>query len=173
MSKFVVDADALIKLGKAGALATLLEAHEVLIPTAVYEEAVVSGKREMYEDAFVLEKVLKDGGARVVRREDREETAAEVARASLGSGERDAFVLYGRERTDGILSDDRVFLGFLEERRVQYLTPAAAVVGLAGSRGLPLDEAFRVLETLEGYVRRAVYDSALKALEEKRRRDEQ
>jgi len=31
----------------------------VLIPEAAYEEAVVTGKLELYEDAFELEKVLE------------------------------------------------------------------------------------------------------------------
>lgn len=168
MSKFVIDADALIKLGKAGILAALLEAHEILIPTAVYEEAVVTGKQEMYEDAFVLEEVLKRGEAGVVRREGDEETVDDAARASLGPGERDAFVLYRQEWADAVLSDDRVFLGFLEENGVPYLTPTAVVVDFAGSERLPLDEAFRVLEGLKGYVRRAVYESARRTLEEKR-----
>ena len=168
MSKFVIDADALIKLGKAGLLAALLETHEILVPTAVYEEAVVTGKQEMYEDAFVLEEVLKAGGVSVVRREGAAETVADAARASLGPGERDAFVLYRQERADAVLSDDRVFLGFLEENGVPYLTPTAVIVSLAGSKRLPLDEAFRVLEKLGEYVGEAVYDDARRTLEEKR-----
>jgi len=62
--KIVVDAHGLIKLGKAGGLALLLESFEVLIPEAVYEEAVVTGKLELYEDAFALEKALEEGPAR-------------------------------------------------------------------------------------------------------------
>jgi len=49
MYKIVIDADGLI--GKAGVLALLLEIFEVLIPEAAYE-AVVTGKLELYEDAF-------------------------------------------------------------------------------------------------------------------------
>lgn len=170
MSKFVVDADALIKLGKAGGLAALLEAHEVLVPTAVYEEAVVAGKREMYEDAFVLEEALKRGEARISRREVAEETAADAARDSLGPGEREAFALYLREGADAVLSDDRVFLGFLDAEGVPYLTSTAVVVGLASSEELTLDEAFRVLEGLKEYVRKGVYEEARGALEEQKRR---
>lgn len=169
MSKFVLDADALIKLGKAGVLEVLLDAHEVLIPTAVYEEAVVAGKQEMYEDAFVLEEILKGGRARVVPRKGGGGTAADVARGSLGRGERDAFALYRLERADAALSDDRVFLGFLEENGVPYLTSTAVIVGLASSGKLPLDEAFRGLEKLKGHVSSTVYDSAKKTLEEEKR----
>ena len=48
MSRIVADADGLMKLGKAGALAALLSVAELLVPEAVYAEAVISGKREMY-----------------------------------------------------------------------------------------------------------------------------
>ena len=78
MSKIVADADGLIMLGKSGALGHLLSAAEIVVPRSVYREAVEAGKKEMYEDAFELEKVLGEGGAeRLVPLHDRVETARE------------------------------------------------------------------------------------------------
>ena len=66
MSKIVADADGLIKLGKSGALEALLSVAEVMVPEAVYEEAVITGKKEMYEDAAELERTLREGGTKIV-----------------------------------------------------------------------------------------------------------
>ena len=143
------------------------------MPAAVYEEAVVKGKRELYEDAFALEKTLEDGDAAVIRREGEEQTAADMARASLGPGERDAFALYKRERVDAILSDDRVFLGFLEDNGVPYLTPTATVVGLAASGKVTMAEAVSALEKLKEHVRDSVYEKARQELGEPRGGEEQ
>jgi hypothetical protein len=65
MSRFVVDADGLIKLGRLGTLVALVEGHEVLVLAAVYGEAVVRGKQELYEDAFELERILEERGVSV------------------------------------------------------------------------------------------------------------
>lgn len=39
----------------------------MLVPEAVYEEAVVRGKRELYEEAFELKRLLEDEGVPIVR----------------------------------------------------------------------------------------------------------
>lgn len=46
-----------------------------------------------------------------------------------------------------------------------YLTPAAVIVGLAGSGELALGESFRGLEGLRKYVREDVYEEARQMLE--------
>lgn len=65
-SKIVLKTDGLIKLGKSGALAGLLLVAESLVPAVVYEEAVITGKRGMYEDTFELER-MKRGSWRLRR----------------------------------------------------------------------------------------------------------
>ena len=165
MSKVVADADGLIKLDKSGALEALLSVAEVLVPEAVYEEAVVAGKREMYEDAFELERVLREGGAKVVEAEENERAESVLEGApALGPGERAALrVSYG-SRADAVLTDDRVFLGVLAGAGVKALVPAAAIVLLAGRGGLSVEEAEAALGRIEGSVRREVYEAAMEEL---------
>ncbi len=129
MSRIVVDADGLIKLGKAGVLALLLGEHEVLVPGVVYEEAVKRGKRELYEDAFGLETALGSGSVEIFGLE----ALPDVEVSSLGPGELDVLRVYREEEADAVLSDDRAFLRFLETASVPYLTPASVVVGFVGS----------------------------------------
>ncbi len=162
MSKIVVDADGLIKLGKSGTLAVLLSTAEVLVPEAVYEEAVISGKREMYEDAFELERVLREGGAEVVKEEPAEKLLEDTP--SLGAGERAALrVMYARE-AEAILTDDRAFLNVLEEVGITTVVPVAVIVGLAEGAKISAEEAIEALGRIRGSVRREVYEAAMEEL---------
>ncbi len=174
MSKIVADADGLIKLGKSGALAALLSVAEVLVPEAVYEEAVISGQRELYEDAFELERVLREGGARVVDAEENERAESVLEGApALGPGERAALrAAYGRSGVDAILTDDRAFLGILAGAGVRAMVPAAAIVLLAERKAVSVEEAVEALGRIRGSIRREVYEVAMTELagmrEEKR-----
>lgn len=174
MSKFVIDADGLIKLGKSGILGALIGNHKILVPEAVYEEAVVRGKRELYEDAFELERLLEDEQVPIVRsrRESQADRLLEGVTA-LGAGERAALHLYVAEGADAVLSDDRVFLNFLGRNAVPFLTPANVIVGLVRARQFSCEEALEALEKLRGYVRAGVYERAKAELEDLRKESEE
>lgn len=165
MSKIVADADGLIKLGKSGVLGRLLSAAEVLVPRAVYREAVETGKKEMYEDAFELEKVLGEGGVEVV--EDQQDGRAEKLLGgvtSLGVGERAALhVLFACE-ADAVLTDDRAFLKVLGRAGIRTLVPAAAIVSLFEADRLRRTEAIEALGRIEEMLRGEVYEEAMEGL---------
>ena len=168
MYKIVTDADGLIKLGKSGALPALLAAARILVPRAVWEEAVEEGKRRMYEDAHVLERTLGAGGAEIfeyVEHEPSEE--AEVllrnSAAAPGAGERAALAVFFVSSADAILTDDRAFLGLLAgaDPPVPALVPAAAIASLAEADRLSIEEARESLGRLERSVRESVLAAAL------------
>jgi hypothetical protein len=171
VTRIAPDADGLIKLGKSGALGHLLGAAEVLVPEAVYAEAVTDGKREMHEDAYELETALRDGGAKVVPQaepgdppmEERAEALLEGA-PSLGAGERAALrVLLARE-AGAVLTDDRVFANLLVREGMTALLPTAAIVLLAERGRMSAGEAAGALERIEGIVRRDAYEAAMEDL---------
>ncbi|MGB3683892.1 MAG: hypothetical protein WA990_15555 [Rubrobacteraceae bacterium] len=174
MSKFVIDADGLIKLGKARILGALVESHEVLIPEAVYEEAVVSGKRELYEDAFELERLLGDEGLPITRSslEPQADRMLEGV-TSLGGGERNTLHLYFTEKADAVLSDDRVFLNFLGRNSVPFVAPVNVVVTLTGSGRLSFEDGSKALDRLSVYVRSEVLERARIELEDMRKESEE
>lgn len=151
----------------------MVGSHEVLVPETVYEEAVVRGKRELYEDAFELERLLEDEGVPIVR-SNPEPQADRLLEGvtSLGAGERSALRLYFAEGADAILSDDRVFLNFLSRHSVSYGTPVNVVVGLAKSERVSLKEGLEALEKTSGFVRADVYERAKAELEELRKKGE-
>lgn len=165
MSKIVADADGLIKLGKSGALAALLSVAEVLVPEAVYEEAVVVGKKALYEDAFELERMLRAGGARIFSElEDERATETLEGVTSLGAGERAALHAAFVAGADAVLTDDRAFLGVLARAGIVALVPAAAIVSLAEAGAMSLEEAAAALGRIEDSVRREVYEAAMEEL---------
>ena len=151
----------------------MVGSHEVLVPETVYEEAVVRGKRELYEDAFELERLLEDEGVPIVRSdpEPQEDRLLEGV-TSLGAGERSTLRLYFAEGADAILSDDRVFLNFLSRNSVPFGTPVNVVVGLAKSGRVSRKEGLEALEKMSGFVRADVYERAKAELEELRKKGE-
>jgi hypothetical protein len=164
MSKIVADADGLIKLGKSGALAALLSVAEVLVPEAVYEESVVTGKREMYDDAFELEWELREGGAKVIQAIENEQAERLLAGApSLGPGERAALRVAYESGADAILTDDRAFLGFLTGAGMGALVPAAIVL-LVERGAVSAEGAVEALGRIEGSIRSEVYEAAMEDL---------
>jgi hypothetical protein len=169
VSTIVADADSLIKMGKSGALPALLSAARVLVPRAVWVEAVEEGKREMYEDAHVLERMLEEGGAEVVGHEAREEAEEllRVSSASFGAGERAALAAFFAHGADAVLTDDRVFLALLvgASPPVPALVPTAAIVALAEGAKMSVAEAKAALGKIEHSVRAEAYGAAMQELE--------
>jgi hypothetical protein len=169
VSTIVADADGLIKIGKSGALPALLSAARILVARAVWVEAVEEGKREMYEDAHVLERVLEEGGAEVFRHEAREE-AEELfgaSFASFGAGERSAMAVFFAHEADAILTDDRAFLALLvgASPPVRTLVPTVAIVALAEGGKMSVADAREALGKIEHSVRAQAYGAAMQELE--------
>ena len=145
-----------------------------MVPRSVYWEAVEAGKKEMYEDAFELEKVLGEGGAEVVE-DEREERAERLLEGvtSLGAGERSALhVLFARE-ADAVLTDDRAFLNVLGRAGIRTLTPAVAIVSLFESDILSRAKAIEALGSIEGLLREEVYEAAMEGLIGSRKQNEE
>jgi predicted nucleic acid-binding protein len=167
MAKIVADADGLIKMGKSGALGRLLLAAQVLVPEKVYEEAVVAGKRGLYEDALELERTLAEGPAEVVPEGAADEPLGERAEAlleaasPLGAGERAALRLFFARRADAVLTDDRAFTNLLIGEGIRVLAATAAIVSLAEAGRMTTAEATAALGRIEGFVRRDAYEAAV------------
>lgn len=143
------------------------------MPEAVYDEAVVKGKQELYEDAFELEKLLEEEKVPIIR-SDPEPRADRLLEGvtSLGAGERSALRLYFAEAADAVSSDDRVFLNFMSRHSVPFVTPVNVVVGLSRSGRVNSEEGLGALERLKGFVRADVYESARAELEGLRKESE-
>ncbi|MCS7240992.1 MAG: hypothetical protein NZ651_07100 [Candidatus Bipolaricaulota bacterium] len=153
--RVVLDSDGLIKLYKAGILEKILDLWEVLVPAAVYEETVQRGIEEAYPEAEALGRLIV-GRVRVPPKDPRAQRILRTAR-SLGRGERETLHLFFAEGAEGIVSDDRAFLGFLRRHALPGLPPALAVARLVEEERLNKKEALAALERMRGLVREEVY----------------
>lgn len=105
------DAGPLIWLARCGNLHLLEKLYSgIVIPEAVYEEAVTRGVEEGYEDAWIIKKAVEDGWIRVLKPGGRfiDDVKAGESRlgVELGEGEREAMALALLEGARIFLTDD-------------------------------------------------------------------
>jgi hypothetical protein len=119
----------------------------------------------MYDDAFELERELREGGAKVIEVVDNEQAERLLEDApALGPGERAALRVAYEGEADAILTDDRAFLGFLAGAGMRALVPAAAIILLAERGAVPVGKAEQALGRIEGSIRSEVYEAAMEDL---------
>ena len=156
MLKFVFDADAAIKLAKAGVLEKITMFAKCIMPKQVNEE-VLKGKEKMYEDAFIVEELVHKNKINVT-------TTNHEQINGLGAGECSALALFGVFKADAIISDDRKFLSLLEMREIPFITPIDAVTLLALKHCITKQEAINALTRLRKLVRKENYQEAIKTI---------
>jgi hypothetical protein len=153
-----LDSDGLIKLAKSGLLEMVCKQVSCVISEQVWKEAVVRGKERFYEDAFVIEALIADGAIAV-----KAVVGKEVER-TLGEGEVATWRLWSDGGIDFIVSDDRRFLSWLEEKGVPFVTPTELIAALAKARKLSKTEAWEGLEKIKGIISEAAFEAAKRKL---------
>lgn len=171
--RLVLDTDALVKLTLAGAKEALVRAFEVLIPEAVYREAVVEGKAHGYEDALVLERNVQVGRIGVAGAGNEPAAAEDVLPAG---GEREIYRLYQTVRARGggrafIVSDDQRLLHRLALLGIRAITPGAVLVLAARQGAAGVAEATGWLEAMRRTISPAEYEGCRAALQALRRKE--
>ncbi len=156
MSKIVFDADGLIKLARAGIVDLIKQ--DCIISQEVFEEAVTEGKKRMYEDAFEIERLVKQRKIRVVKTSNIKEIPG------LGTGELSALALYLQTKSKAIVSDDRRFLDILAEEGIPFIIPTEVIVALALNKTISRKQGLNALLRIKEFVSKDNYESALQAL---------
>ncbi|MBI3051561.1 hypothetical protein HYY74_03820 [Candidatus Woesearchaeota archaeon] len=156
MVKFVLDADASIKLAKGGVLEPLIRSAKCFITKQVYEE-ILKGKDKMYEDAFCTERLVREGKLSLSNI-----TAEGIE--GLGEGECSALALFRKLMADSIISDDRRFLSILEARRIPFIISTDVIAMLCIKRQISKIEAMAALEKIRRLVREENYNSAKRTI---------
>ena len=148
--KFVLDADGIIKLAKAGVLVMLTTIARCMLSVPVYEE-VLKGKEKLYEDAFIIEELVKTGKIKLIPIRIIEQ------RLDFGRGETSALAGFKKYGADAIISDDRKFLTLLDEQGVPFLRPSDVIVLLLKRKRLLREDANSALVKLKPFIREEDY----------------
>lgn len=149
--KFVLDADGIIKLAKADVLGLLAAISKCMLPVPVYEE-VLKGKEKLYEDAFVIEELVKTGKIKLIPVKIIEQ------RLDLGKGEMSALAGIKKYNADAVISDDRKFLALLDEQGIPYLRPSDVIILLLKKKQLLREGADLALIKLKPFIREEDYN---------------
>lgn len=151
MIRLIIDADAAIKLYRSGILAVVVGAFHCEIPEAVYNEVVTQGKRRLYQDAEAIESIIA-GKVTIVA------TSGTIkSEMGLGAGESGILEVLQEKPELIVVSDDRRFLTVLLKMKAGFITPADALVLLAGRNIITGSEAGKALERLRPLIRSAAY----------------
>lgn len=147
---FVLDADGLIKLTKAGVMEELAKYRKCIITQEVFDETVKKGKERFYEDAYTIEDMvnIKLLSVKKIQFEEIE---------NLGKGEASSLELYKKKRCNAIITDDRKFLSVLEEQGIPFIMPVDVIVSLLERRKITRKTALEALEKIKPLVREEVY----------------
>lgn len=152
MIKFVLDADAAIKLSKAQVLDALASFAKCVVTKQIYQE-ILKGKDKMYEDAFDIETLVNKGKITV-----QDIKAGQIE--GLGIGECSALAIFQKLKGDAIVSDDRKFLSVLEAQRVPFVIPTDVIPMLFTKKRISKNEAMNALDRIRKLVREENYNVA-------------
>lgn len=163
---FVLDADGLIKLAKSSVIKRLLQRFSCFISDKVYEEVVVKGKRRLYEDAFIIEDLVKSRMLKV--KETKENPEANLilhGKPQLGVGERSTLHLFFNLKAKAVISDDKAFLKVLSKHNIPFITPSNIIVSFVELGIMTRKEGLRCLNILKPYVSKETYLRARRIIE--------
>jgi len=165
MSKIVLDSDGLIKLFKSGCLQKVLEYFTCSITKEVYKETVIRGMERSYDDAFLIEGLVKKGLLSVEKAKNNNLAQRILKNRAVGKGEASSLHLFFNLNAKAIISDDRVFLNLLQKNNVPFINSTDMIVRLYELKIISKDEAMDALQKIKPYVNKNIYSNAKTNLE--------
>ncbi len=166
MTKIVFDSDGLIKLIKAGCLQKLLEYFTCSITKEVYEETALKGMERLYDDAFQIEELVKNGRLNVEKAKNNKRAQQILKYSGVGKGEASSLHLFFNTDARAIISDDRTFLNLLQQNNIPFVTPTDMIVRLYELKIISNDEAMKSLIKIKPYVNKSSYNNAKANMED-------
>ena len=144
----VADASSLILLAKSGVLKDFIQEKKIMIPQRVYEE-IIAGKEKFREDAFLIEKLVKENKIEVVK--PNEKIKEQVRKLfGLSGGEQEAISL-ALEKRLSIITDDKKCLNAAKAIGIDFITSLDVIVALYKKRVINKEKALECVDRLEEY----------------------
>jgi predicted nucleic acid-binding protein len=146
--RIVADVSTLILLAKAESIEMVLEHGTILIPQAVYKEAIEMGKERGLEDAYRLEKLYLEGK---IQTQEPSKVAKERVRLLFGlrGGECDVLALAQESGIDNVLTDDKRTINACKVLGLRFATALNALVALTRQGIMDSAKAEATLKELE------------------------
>lgn len=150
MTIIICDSSLLILLSKLEMLDLLIEAFDnVIIPQAVYSEAVTLGKILKKMDAFLIEKQVKEKKINLKQIKDKAEKENLIKNFNLHDGEAEAIVLYIEEKADLLGTDDYKTLKVCKILEIKYFTTLLFIIRCFSNKKLSKESTLLKFENLK------------------------
>lgn len=170
MTLVICDSSFIILIAKLEILDLLIKAFEhIMIPKAVYFEAVVHGKKLGKIDAFFIEKRIKDGKITVENIKDLKEQVNISKNFKIHEGEAEALVLYLEKKAELLGTDDYKTLKVCKILNIRYFTTLLFIYRCYSNNFLSKDVAILKYEKLQefGWYKEALVEEFRKKIEKK------
>ena len=151
--QFIVDTDSLIKLTKSGLIKDVCKHFKCVITEEVFNETIIEGKKRLYQDAFEIEKLIKNNSIKLKKIGKKE---VEL-RSNIGKGEKSTFALYQKSKKSTIVSDDNTFINALSKEKANFIIPADFITLLKSLNKISSKKALFYLNNMETHIKPKVY----------------
>ena len=122
----IINSSPLIHLTRLGKIDYLIDqVKEILIPKAVYNEVVISGKNKNYAESYIIENYINDGKIIVKYLGDFQEKFY----PPLGNGERESLEL-AKQQNRLLIIDDRKARNLAHLLKIEHQTTLATIFEL-------------------------------------------
>lgn len=159
MYKLIFDSDGLIKLVKARIIHEVCEKFNCLVTSEVFKETVIEGKKRLYEDAFTIEKLIKQNKIKIKKSD-------KLKIENLGKGESSTLQL-SKKINAMVVSDDSTFISYLRDNSVPFMTPTNLITRLYKLNYINKTKALDALEKIKPFIKKEIYDKTKNKLSEK------
>lgn len=134
MIVIISDASTLILLEKIKLLASILKKDRIIIPPAVYREAVTKGKEKNHPDAFEIGKKIENKSIQVIEVKNKCKINEIKTNFNLADGESEAIVLLHENRGNVVALDDLKAMHYCNYYGLPFTTAIDFVLDYFGKK---------------------------------------
>jgi predicted nucleic acid-binding protein len=142
--KVIVDACSIILLAKSDVLGSFSEWKDISVSRGVSNE-VSEGKKKVYYDALVFEKMVDEKRVKIVDVENKKLLREFKDRYGLGRGEAETIVLYLDKNYDGLITDNKQGRKIAKLFDIHPIGTPDIIVALCKSKQITKEKAMEAL----------------------------
>ena len=139
--KFLMDADCLIKLTKAGLKELIAKSSVISITEEVRREVVDAGKVKECADAYAVEENIASGMIEVIE-----------SRLDFAKGDLALIALFEKERYDAVATDDAKLTRTLKAHGIRFILPGLIIHQLQKEGQIDSETGLWALNRLAGFI---------------------